>query len=269
MSGTVSRLEGHVVIVTGAGRGIGRATAVRLFAEGASVVVVDRDEGPAREAAAASGAGEVVVCDVAGQGAASRIVEAALARHGRIDGLVNNAGVSFFRSTCRCTDEQWEEAIAVNLRSAFTLARAALPSLEGSGRGAIVNMSSVHAVRTASGIFPYNVTKAGLVALTQSFALEAGPRGVRVNAILPGYIRTKSDPDLVKGTREGSLRYDVLASRCPLRRAGAPEEVASVVAFLLSRDASFITGASILVDGGLTVQLQDSLEPGGEAEGGR
>lgn len=257
---TGGRFAGHSIVVTGAGRGIGRATAVRLAREGAFVTIVDRDDAPARETHAECRGGEIVVADVAAPGSAAAVVAAAIARFGRIDALVNNAGANVFRGVLACDGAAWDEAMNVNLRSAVDLSRAALPALEASRRGSIVNVASVHAERTASGIFPYNVAKAGLVALTTSLALEAGPRGVRANAVLPGYIKTKERPDLFKGTPDALARYEAMSKRSPLRRAGKPEEVASVIAFLVSEDASFVTGTTLVVDGGLTVQIQDSIE---------
>ena len=258
-------VAGKVVAITGASSGIGEATARHLTRLGARVVVgarrTDRLRALAEELWGNGAHVEHHVLDVTRRDSVAAFVEFAQHRFGRIDALVNNAGANVFRGVAACDEAAWGEAMAANATSALALSRAALPALEASRRGSIVNVASVHAERTTSGVFPYNAAKAALVALTRSLALEAGPRGVRANAILPGYVKTKERPDLFKGSPDALARYEAMSKRSPLRRAGKPDEIAGVIAFLVSEDASFVTGAALVVDGGLSVQLQDSLEP--------
>jgi glucose 1-dehydrogenase len=257
------RFVGNVAIVTGAAHGIGRAIALRFASEGASVVVADVDAAGAAETASLVAAARSEACtvavDVAEPTAAARMVGAALSRFGRLDVLVANAGINVFRSVEACTAADWQRCLDVNLRSVADVAREAAPHLVAA-RGSIVAIASVHAERTAPGIFPYNVAKAGLVALVQSLALELGPRGVRANAILPGWIRTKAEPDVFKGQPDAAARYDAASRRNPSRRAGTPDEIAAACAFLASHEASYVNGAALHVDGGLSSQIQDSLE---------
>ena len=257
------RYRAAIVAVTGAAAGIGRAIALRIAQEGAAMVLVDLDEAGVRETAGlvegTGAAAHVVAVDLVRPNAAALVVSAIASRFGRLDALIANAGVNVFRGVAACTAADWQRCIDVNLRSVVDLAREATPLLVASGRGAIVAIASVHAERTVAGIFPYNVAKAGLVALVQSLAVELGPRGVRTNAILPGYIRTKAEPDLFKGKPDALARYEASSRRNPLRRAGTPEEVAATCAFLASKDAAYVNGDILHVDGGLSAQLQDSL----------
>ncbi len=257
------RLAGKVALVTGAGHGIGRAIAERFASEGANVAIADVDAASADETARLVTAARSEACtaavDVADPAASVRMVGAALARFGRLDVVVANAGINVFRSVEACTAADWQRCLDVNLGAVAGLAREAAPHLVAT-RGAIVAIASVHAERTAPGIFPYNVAKAGLVALVQSLALELGPRGVRANAILPGWIRTKAEPEMFRGQPDAALRYDAASRRNPLRRAGTPDEVAAACAFLASHEASYVNGAMLHVDGGLSSQIQDSLD---------
>ncbi|MFF1833773.1 SDR family NAD(P)-dependent oxidoreductase [Streptomyces sp. NPDC058231] len=244
-----SRFDGYGVLITGAGQGIGAATARRLAAEGARVLVTDLDGGRAERAAAAirkSGAtAEALACDVGDRAA----VEAAVARtvevFGSLDVLVNNAysctpDVPLFEDE---TDETWQRDLDATLTGPYRCSRAALPHLVASGRGAIVNIGSVNGEQDF-GNHAYSAAKAGLGSLTRTLAGHAGPRGVRVNLITPGTIRT----DAWEG-REAEL--DRVSPLYPLGRVGEPDDIAAAVAFLASSDASWITGTTLRVDGGL------------------
>ncbi|GGU36636.1 SDR family NAD(P)-dependent oxidoreductase [Streptomyces lavendofoliae] len=240
------RFEGYGVLVTGAARGIGEATARRFGAEGARVLVVDLDEGPAREVAGTIPGSLAHGCDVADREAVEAAVEYAVAAFGRLDVLVNNA---FARTPDAPrfeeeADEVWRRSLDVTLLGALRCARAALPPLAASGRGAVVNIGSVNAEQAFGG-HAYSAAKAGLTSLTRTLAADAAPRGVRVNQVNPGTIRTRA--------WEGREReLEELADRVyPLGRVGEPEDVAAAVAFLASPDASWITGTTLRVDGGL------------------
>ncbi|MGV9390487.1 SDR family NAD(P)-dependent oxidoreductase [Streptomyces olivaceus] len=247
------RFTDHTALVTGAARGIGAATARRLAAEGAAVLLTDVDLDAARRTAAdnADPAGrgpavEAYACDVSDRASVEAAVAHAVDTFGGLDVLVNNA--------CACApdaplfedepDEVWARDIDVTLTGAHRCCRAALPHLAASGRGAIVNIGSVNGVQDF-GNHAYSAAKAGLASLTRTLAGHAAPRGVRVNLVAPGTVRT---------TAWAGRDEDLAAVRglYPLGRVGEPEDVAAAVAFLASRDASWITGTTLTVDGGLT-----------------
>ncbi|MBU6535924.1 SDR family NAD(P)-dependent oxidoreductase [Streptomyces mayonensis] len=247
------RFTGHAVLVTGAARGIGAATARRLAAEGARVLLTDVDLDAARRTAAdLAGSGErgsaveAFACDVGDRASVEAAVARAVDTFGALDVLVNNA--------CACApdaprfedepDEVWARDIDVTLTGAYRCCRAALPHLAASGRGAIVNIGSVNGLQDF-GNHAYSAAKAGLASLTRTLAGHAAPRGVRVNLVAPGTVRT---------TAWEGREADLAAVRglYPLGRVGEPDDIAAAVAFLASRDASWITGTTLVVDGGLT-----------------
>ncbi|MET7858386.1 SDR family NAD(P)-dependent oxidoreductase [Streptomyces sp. NPDC005318] len=244
-----SRFDGYGVLITGAGQGIGAATARRLAGEGARVLVTDLDGDRAERAAAAirksGGTAEALACDVGDRAA----VEAAVARtvdaFGSLDVLVNNAygctpDAPLFEDE---PDDVWQRDLDATLTGPYRCSRAALPHLVASGRGAIVNIGSVNGEQSF-GNHAYSAAKAGLGSLTRTLAGHAGPRGVRVNLVAPGTIRT----DAWAG-RDAEL--DRVSTVYPLGRVGEPDDIAAAVAFLASRDASWITGTTLRVDGGL------------------
>ncbi|MFB6875958.1 SDR family NAD(P)-dependent oxidoreductase [Streptomyces sp. NPDC056323] len=245
-----SRFDGYGVLITGAGRGIGAATARRLASEGARVLVTDLDGDRAERTAAAireaGGTAEPLPCDVADRAAVEAAVAHAVAAFGSLDVLVNNAyacstDVPLFEDE---PDEAWQRDLDVTLTGPYRCARAALPHLVASGRGAIVNIGSVNGEQDF-GNHGYSAAKAGLAGLTRTLAGHAGPRGVRVNLVAPGTVRT----DAWAGRDAELTRVSALY---PLGRVGEPEDIASAVAFLASRDAAWITGTTLRVDGGLT-----------------
>ncbi|MFG2723345.1 SDR family NAD(P)-dependent oxidoreductase [Streptomyces sp. NPDC048416] len=241
----IARFQGHTALITGAARGIGAAIAHRLTGEGAQVVVADIDLGRA-EATAAELKGAVARhCDVSDRASVEAAVAFAVEQFGRLDVLVNNA----YSCTADAErfededDEEWARDLDVTLTGAFRCSRAALPHLAASGRGAIVSIGSVNGEQDFNN-HAYSAAKAGLVSLTRTLAGDAAPRGVRVNLVHPGTIRTPAWEG-----REGQLER--LAPVYPLGRVGEPEDIAAAVAFLASADASWITGTTLRVDGGL------------------
>ena len=234
-------LEGKTALVTGGSRGIGRAIALELGRAGASVVVGYRSGAEEAEGVASEAGGRAVQADVGDPDEAKRLVEEA----GDLDVLVNNAGVTRDGLIARMSDEDWRAVIDTNLGGVFHTCRAAARGMMRRRAGSIVNLSSVVGLHGNPGQTNYAASKAGIVGLTKSLARELGSRGVRVNAIAPGYISTALTdvlPEEVRG---------MLLANTPLGRLGDPDDVAGAVRFLCSDEASFITGAVLLVDGGL------------------
>jgi len=244
----MERFAGKIALVTGAARGIGRATAERLAAEGARVVMADVDGAAAAEAAdALPGGGFAVRVDVADAQSVKAAVAEVLSRTDGIDVLINNAGIVRDATLAKVTDQMWQSVIDVNLSGTFHLTREVAPLMVARGRGAIVNAASVVGVYGNFGQTSYVASKAGVIGMTRVWARELGKKGVRVNCIAPGFIAT----DMT-----ASMRADVLASmkeHTPLGRLGRAEDVAAAYAFLASDDAAFINGQVLGVDGGLVV----------------
>jgi len=247
---------GRVAAITGAGQGIGRAIALKLSSVGYSVVVNDRDPDTAEETAQLLrervGSEEstvqprfaVVPTDISQAAGAERLVEAALRAYGRLDVLVNNAAIVRLAQLVDLSEDTWDEVVDTNLKGAYLCCRAALPYMMERGNGVIINISSNSAYLAHPKGCAYAASKAGMVALTRSLAREVGPAGIRVVTVVPGWIATESNmPD------EKDRVW--LEANTAAGRAGTPEEVADVVAFLVGPDARYITGQAILVDGGL------------------
>jgi 3-oxoacyl-[acyl-carrier protein] reductase len=245
------RLKDKVCIVTGSAGGIGLAGAKRFAAEGAVAIVCDvKQEAVDRacdEITASGGQAAGFVVDVTQRPALDAMVAAVLQRFGRIDVLVNNAGITADARLAKMTFEQWQRVIDVNLHGVFHATQAVTDTLLRQGSGAIVNTSSITGVYGNFGQGNYAATKAGVIGLTKTWARELGPKGIRVNAVVPGSIAT---PILDTIPKEMAER---IAEASWLRRVGQPEEVASVYAFLASDDASYVNGAVIEVSGGVTI----------------
>jgi 3-oxoacyl-[acyl-carrier protein] reductase len=252
MTGVTEPLAGRVAIVTGASRGIGRATALALGARGVRLLVHFRSG--ATEAAEVvsrlEALGTAAICvegDLADRDVPASLVEATLRAFGRLDIVVNNGGAMTDALLEELDDATWEEAIAVHLSSAFRLVRAAAPAMRRVGWGRIVSVSSQVVATGSSGHAHYAAAKSGLNGLTYSLAKELGPDGITVNLVVPGRILT----DII--THRLAEREDDWLSQTPLRRFGQPEEVAAAIAFLVSDEAGYITGASLHVNGGLVM----------------
>jgi 3-oxoacyl-[acyl-carrier protein] reductase len=227
-------------LVTGAGRGLGRAIAGRLAADGYEVVAVDIDPAAAAAAAEALG-GRGYGCDVSDRAAVNSLAE----QVGTVDVLVNNAGIWTYGSVVDAADSDVDRVMAVNLGGTLNCCRAFGPGMVAAGRGVIVNLSSLAAAMATTAVEVYPVTKSAVEALTRQLALELGPSGIRVNAIGPGSMVTEGTASAYEGERMAQR-----AALVPLRRIGTPDDIANAVGFLVSEQASYISGQVIYVDGG-------------------
>ncbi len=252
--------EGRSALVTGAGTGIGRASAIRLAEAGYDVALVGRRPGPlndvADEITASGGRAAPISADVGTQDGSETSITTTLAAFGRLDALVCNHGVGASAAVGDETLEGWESTMRINLMGPFLLARAALPSLIET-RGAIVNISSVNGWLAGPGWASYCTSKAGLIMLTRCLANDYGPQGVRANCICPGWVRTPmGDEDMSAVADAWGVSVDDAYWLCnrdtPLRRPAEPEEIADVVVFLAGPQARYVTGVAIPVDGGAT-----------------
>jgi 3-oxoacyl-[acyl-carrier protein] reductase len=247
------RLQGKAAIVTGAGRGIGKAIARKFLQEGAEVLICDLDPGrveDARGELAALGAVHGEVADVVSREEVEELVGRARREFGRIDVLVNNAGIALYELFLEITDKDWNDTLAVNLTGVFLCSQVVAREMKERGSGAIVNMASTNGVLGEPGLAPYNASKAGVVLLSKTMAIELAPHNIRVNSVCPGFILT--DLALEGGMSEEEIR--AYTSKIPLNRYGRVEEVANAFAFLASDEASFITGTELVVDGGQICQ---------------
>lgn len=254
------RLDGMAAIITGGAGGIGSATAMLFCEEGAGVLLVDRDTDATNAAAEAIRArvpGARVApaaLDLALEASAAEAVALAIGALGRLDCVVNNAGIRAYEPLAEATSETWQAILAVNLLSYAYLSRDALPHLRRSEAGCIVNVSSTHAFNPRAGMGQYDVTKAGIVSLTRTLAAEEAAHGVRVNAVCPG--PTLTPFHIRRAEADGKTAHDLATERrrdCLLGRWAEPREAAYPILWLASREASFVTATAIMVDGGMPV----------------
>jgi 3-oxoacyl-[acyl-carrier protein] reductase len=241
-------LAGKIGLVTGASRGIGRAIAKALAAEGATVVLTARDDARllevVAEIAGSGGKAEALALDVSDRGSVEAVFDRVAKTHGRIDCLVNNAGITRDNLLLRMKDDEWQQVMATNLNGVFLCTQAALRPMLKQRSGRIVNVTSVVGLRGNAGQANYAASKAGVIGFTKSVAREVASRSITANAVAPGFIETDMTAAMTDKAREAVL------SSIPLGRTGRPEDVAGAVVFLVSDAAAYITGQVLAVDGG-------------------
>jgi 3-oxoacyl-[acyl-carrier protein] reductase len=248
----MSRYAGRVAIVTGAARGIGAGTARRLASEGAAVAVLDLDQDAAAKSAAGLDAEKAigVACNVADAASVQAAVDAVVEQLGKVDVLVNNAGVTRDNLLFKMSEDDWDMVMNVHLRGSFLMSRAVQKHMVAQKYGKILNLSSVSALGNR-GQANYSAAKMGLQGFTRTLALELGPFGVNVNAVAPGFIVTDMTDDTARRVGVEPEAYRKAAAEVtPVRRVGQPDDIAAAVAFLCSDEASYITGQTLYVDGG-------------------
>lgn len=249
-------MAGKVALITGGGTGIGRACAMMFAREGARVAVTGRRRGPLDEAVkeivAAGGEALAVECDVTNRQQVERAIRATAERFGALHCLVNNAGALLVATAEETSDEDWARVMAVNLTGTFLVSRAALPELRRSGGGAIINIASVLGLIAMNQRAAYTASKTGVVGLTRAMALDHAAEGIRVNCICPAIVETELIRHLYMKQPDPAAALRARLATLPLGRLGKPEDVAHMAVFLASEESSWLTGAALPLDGGLT-----------------
>lgn len=252
-------LQGHVALVSGGAQGIGRAIAACFSREGACVALLDCDAAAGTRAAHEIGSGAANSCvqfvhsDLSDPAQITSAGSWVRERYGRLDILINNAGIEADTPLAALSVSEWDRIMNVNLRGAFLLSQAVAPLFPESG-GSIINISSIHASQAFPNSIPYACSKAGMLALTRNLALELAPRKIRVNSICPGYIDTRLWEEYLRNSTDPDALAAHTAALHPLGRRGIPEDVGEAALFLASKKSSFITGTSLVVDGGITIR---------------
>ena len=253
-------LKDRVAIVTGASKGIGKGVAMVLAKEKVKVVVVALGEKEGKETVeeirSFGGDAIFISCDVSNEANVKDAIAKTIDTYGQIDILVNNAGIGVYKSVLDTSSEDWDRCLGVNLKGMFLCSKYAIPHMQKLGKGAIINMSSVHAHGSTKGSAPYDSSKGGITALTRSMAVDYGPT-IRVNAIAPGWVLTPLIQDLFDSYDDPVAIQQQVESRQVMKRIGTPEDVGHATAFLVSDEASFITGTQLFVDGGMTAVLEE------------
>lgn len=252
------RLERKVAFITGAGKGIGRAIAQKMAAEGASVAIAEIDipsgQRTANELIAAGFRALFVQTDITRESEVEQAIQYTVETFGGLNILVNNAGKDFNFDATTMTEADWYTAMDVDVKGVWLCSKYAIPQLLKQGGGAIVNIASVHARATSPNYFPYGAAKSAVVGLTRSLALDYGPHNIRVNAICPGWVLSDAIDNWLNTQPDRQATEAHIISLQPVRRIGQPSEIANLVAFVASDEASYITGAELVIDGGLTAQ---------------
>ena len=253
-----SRLTGKRIMITGAAQGIGLAMAEAFLREGASVFLIDRDGPLLAEAVAGLVAGEAKIGHMAADITDAKGIEAAVAKAaaeiGRLNALVNNAGINVFSEPLATTDEEWQRCFDVNLKGAWNCCKAVLPGIIEQGGGAILNIASTHAFTIIPHTFPYPLAKHALLGMTKSLGLEYAAKGVRVNALAPGYVSTQKVIDYWNSFADPEAARAETMRLHPGGRIATPEEIALAAVFMISDECPFMNATSLTVDGGLSVQ---------------
>ena len=243
------KLTDKVALITGGAQGIGKETAKRFLQEGARVVICDYDEstGLATLEELGNERLDFIKVDVTDSAQIEKVVQSTVDKHGRIDILINNAGITLDGFLTKMNESDWEKVISVNLSGVFKCTKAVAPIMLKQGSGVILNASSVVGLYGNIGQTNYAATKAGVIGLTKSWAKEFGPKGIRVNAVAPGFIETGMTAAVPQKV------LDFMKEKTPLKRLGKPEDIASAYLFLASDDANYVNGAILSVDGGLVI----------------
>ncbi len=245
------KLKDQIVLVTGSARGIGKEIARTFAQEGATVIISDIMEGPcsetAKEFTAAGLKADAVVCDVTNMSNVEEMVNKILDKYKRIDILINNAGITKDNLLLRMSEGEWDAVLTVNLKGAFCCTKAVSKSMLKAKKGKIVNIASIIGIMGNAGQANYAASKAGIIGLTKSVAREFASRGITANAVAPGFIQTEMTEKLSEKAKEA------IYQNIPLGKLGSPKDVAGVCLFLASRDADYITGQTIVVDGGMAI----------------
>jgi NAD(P)-dependent dehydrogenase (short-subunit alcohol dehydrogenase family) len=230
-----------------------------LLQEGAKVVIADWDEPTGKKSAEEfrknGWDATFVKCDVSNEEQVKAMVQATLDKYAKIDILVNDAGIGVYKTVLDTSSEDWDRCLSVNLKGQFLCSKYVIPHMQKIGKGSIVNISSVHSFQTVNGVAPYCASKGGITALTRNMAIDYGP-AIRVNSIAPGWVLTPLIQSIFDGYADPVDQQHQVEKRQVMKRIGRPEDIGYAVAFLVSDEASFITGTQLFVDGGLTAQLE-------------
>ncbi len=250
------RLRDKVAVVTGAKSGIGFATALRFCAEGAKVIAADlRDARQEIDSIAANGGHAVFVqTDVSSESAAYELIGQTVAKYGRIDVLVNNAGIELAKKVTDTTEEEWDRLMGVNLKGVFLCSKAAVIEMRQTGGGVIVNIASELGLVGGSEIAAYCASKGGVIQLTKAMAIDHAADNIRINCVCPGPINTPLLDRIIAGSAEPKKEKQITEKKTLMKRLGEPAEIANVILFLASDESSYMTGSSVVADGGLTAQ---------------